>query len=315
MNGYETGYGAARTDAGLELICGPLLNYKWMSNSKPGPPTWFGSVLVVTKPGAHQPRLFLKCLDRIQGELDRNPQPPSRAGNSNVDYPQDDFSIDGTRLYADPVGVFWRFDIEARIQEHEARWEYSIPNLHHPSGTTPGLISPCDFYVPALSQSMRVMFHSCNGFSVGTDLDTWKGPELWHDVLRVHEERPFHVMIGGGDQIYNDGVRVSGPLRAWTNINNPRKRRDYPFDESLRKECDRFYFDNYIRWFSLEPFATANARIPQINIWDDHGTSSFPDSSSQAPLAYIVRHNRWLWLIYRSFHEMRSFPRHRQHCL
>lgn len=278
MNGYNTGPGAAKVDAGLELICGPLLNYKWMSNSERSPPTWFGSVLVVARPGIYQPRLFLKCLGRIQGELDHNPQLPSRAGDSNVKSSQDELPKDGIRLYADPVAVFWRFDIEARIQQHEACWEYTIPDLHHPSGTILGSVSPGRFHVPALSQSMRVMFHSCNGFSVGTDLDTWKGPELWHDVLRVHETRPFHVMIGGGDQIYNDGVRVSGPLRAWTNINNPKKRREYPFDELLRNECDRFYFDNYIRWFSSEPFATANARIPQINIWDDHGSSSSPVS-------------------------------------
>lgn len=283
MNGYETGSGAAKTDAGLELICGPLLNYKWMSNSELSPPTWFGSVLVVTRPGTHQPRLFLKCLDSIRGELDHNPQLPSRASNSNVDSSRDHFSKDGIRLYADPAGVFWRFDIEASIQQHETCWEYTIPNLHHPSEITPGLVPPCKFYVPALSQSMRVMFHSCNGFSVGTDLDTWKGPELWHDVLRVHEERPFHVMIGGGDQIYNDGVRVNGPLRAWTDINNPKKRREFPFNESLRKECDHFYFDNYIRWFSSEPFATANARIPQVNIWDDHGTFCSPDLFTEAP--------------------------------
>ena len=27
--------------------------------------------------------------------------------------------------------------------------------------------------------------------------------------------------LGGGDQIYNDGIRVKGPLRAWTDIANP----------------------------------------------------------------------------------------------
>lgn len=273
MNGYETGQNMAKTEAGLELICGPLLNYKWMSNPQPGPPIWFGSVLVVTKPGNHQPRLILKRVDRVYNDTDHNSQLPSRAGHSDVGSSQDGYSTDGIKLYADSIGVFWRFDIESKILEHEARWEYSISNLHHPSGTSSGLSSSYSFSVPAVSQSMRVMFHSCNGFSVGTDLDTWKGPELWNDVLRIHEQRPFHVMIGGGDQIYNDGVRVSGPLKAWTNINNPRKRRDFPFDESLRKESDRFYFDNYVKWFSSEPFATANARIPQVNIWDDHGTS------------------------------------------
>lgn len=59
--------------------------------------------------------------------------------------------------------------------------------------------------------------------------------------------------IGGGDQIYNDGIRVSGPLRAWSNIHNPKKRRDHPFPESLREECDDYYLRNYIRWYVVLP--------------------------------------------------------------
>jgi PhoD related phosphatase len=97
-------------------------------------------------------------------------------------------------------------------------------------------------------------------------------------------------MIGGGDQIYNDGVRVSrtfmfflsasghslcsfqvkGPLKKWADIANPKKRRDYAFGGELRAQCDKYYFENYVRWYSTEPFASANASIPQVNIWDDH---------------------------------------------
>ncbi len=45
-------------------------------------------------------------------------------------------------------------------------------------------------------------------------------------------------MIGGGDQIYNDGVRVDGPLKPWTAEANPRKRRTFPFSPELRDQCD-----------------------------------------------------------------------------
>lgn len=111
--------------------------------------------------------------------------------------------------------------------------------------------------------------------------DTRLGPALWNDVLRTHAKKPFHVMIGGGDQIYNDSIRVDGPLKEWTAISNPRKRRDYPFDEQLRTKCDKYYFENYARWYSTEPFAAANASIPQVNIWDDHdiidGFGSYTD--------------------------------------
>jgi len=82
-------------------------------------------------------------------------------------------------------------------------------------------------------------------------------------LLRYHR-------LGGGDQIYNDGIRVTGPLKVWTAIGNPHKRREYDFKESLRKECDDYYVNNYVRWYSTEPFASANGQIPQLNIWDDH---------------------------------------------
>jgi phosphodiesterase/alkaline phosphatase D-like protein len=38
----------------------------------------------------------------------------------------------------------------------------------------------------------------------------------------------------------------------------------------MRTKCDEYYFNNYSRWYGQEPFKTANAQIPQLNIWDDH---------------------------------------------
>lgn len=95
-------------------------------------------------------------------------------------------------------------------------------------------------------------------------------------------------MLGGGDQIYNDGVRVDGPLKPWTDISNPHKRREFPFNEELRAKCDTYYFNNYVRWYGTEPFASANGRIPQLNIWDDHdiidGFGSYTDHFMKCPV-------------------------------
>lgn len=64
-------------------------------------------------------------------------------------------------------------------------------------------------------------------------------------------------------------------------IGNPRKRRDYPFPETMRAQCDEYYYKNYVDWYGAEPFKQANAKIPQINIWDDHdiidGFGSYTD--------------------------------------
>ncbi|CRG85623.1 putative protein YGR266W [Talaromyces islandicus] len=250
----------------LEVICGPLLNYTRMSIDNESS-TWFGSVLIVTTPGLGQPELALRHAGPVSHAEIATTQPPATT------------TTRATKLYEDPDKAFWRFSLSLPLSGYEAKWEYTIPGFQYTNGSqVPGSWA---FAVPARSQSMRIMFHSCNGFSVGTDTDSWAGPALWNDVLRVHAQRPFHVMIGGGDQIYNDGIRVDGPLRSWTEIANPHKRQHHAFDGALRAECDEYYYKNYVRWYGHEPFKTANGQIPQINIWDDHdiidGFGSYTD--------------------------------------
>lgn len=278
-HGVGQGPQVVSTSSAVEVLCGPLLNYKRMTAS-----TWYGSVLIVTTPGQQDPQLRLRCTGPVAGANSGAP------ANSNTT------SFPATKLYEDPKAGFWRFQIEVPYQDFEARWEYQIMNMKKRSGKGPmegGLKGgddaehetsghgPSSFAVPSRDQSMRIMFHSCNGFSVGTDVDAWSGPALWNDVMRMHAKKPFHVMIGGGDQIYNDGVRVDGPLKPWTAIGNPEKRRKFPFDEKMRADCDEYYFNNYVRWYSTEPFAAANSQIAQLNIWDDHdiidGFGSYTD--------------------------------------
>lgn len=132
-------------------------------------------------------------------------------------------------------------------------------------------------------------------------MEAYAGPALWNDVLRskslnrclrtyqadstnfhaVHEKTPFHVMLGGGDQIYSDEVRVTGPLTEWAHMKNPEKRRKAIFTSEMEKDCDNWYFKNYCEWYSHGPFSRANRMIPQVNIWDDHdiidGYGSYAD--------------------------------------
>lgn len=224
-----------------------------------GQTLWHGTVLLVTKPGQHLPELELAPVSGTQTDQKQK--------------------IQALKLYADPDKTFWRFSLRLPLSSAETKWQYTIPNMKFEMEVSTS--SSRDFYVPSAQESMRIMFHSCNGFSIGTDEDFWSGPALWNDVLRTHQKRPFHVMIGGGDQIYNDNIRTEGPLKEWTAIKNPEKRRHHKFPEDLRARCDKFYFRNYVRWYSTEPFASANAAIPQINIWDDHdiidGFGSYTD--------------------------------------
>ncbi|KAK4987076.1 hypothetical protein LTR66_007692, partial [Elasticomyces elasticus] len=272
----------------LEVMCGPLLNYRRMSEEHTNSPIWHGSVLVVTTPGQQEPELQLRCLGPTN-TVSYN----ERRGESALDgYGRSSeasaSTFCGILLYEDPRKAFWRIEIELPFQEHEASWVYHIPRLRYMTGSGEHRDRENTFVVPAKTQSMRIMFHSCNGFSAGTDVDAWSGPALWNDVIRMQKEKPMHVMIGGGDQIYNDGVRVDGPLKPWTEIGNPQKRRAYPFNEEMRAQCDEYYFQNYVKWYNAEPFASANGQIPQLNIWDDHdiidGFGSYTDHFMRCPV-------------------------------
>jgi hypothetical protein len=158
---------------GKEVVCGPLLNYRRMEGAQ-----WFGSVLVVTKGGGRTqpivPMLKLRRADEADGA----------AGRKTDD-------IQGLCLYSDTRNTFWRFDLVVQMEATQTKWEYEVPDLRLASKTKPRVNN---FFVPALDESMRIMFHSCNGFSVGTDEAAWSGPALWNDVIRLHQERPFHVM-------------------------------------------------------------------------------------------------------------------------
>lgn len=263
------------TSGSVDVICGPLLNYRRMDTQATSA-TYHGSILIVTTPGLSPPQLLL----RHAGPVSQNTNGVQSESQAPLPVEsQPPLTVQGIKLYEDPKKAFWRFSFSFPLNEYEAQWKYTIPGFRYLGGSA--LTNEWTFAVPAWDQSMRIMFHSCNGFSVGTDTDSWAGPALWNDVLRVHAKRPFHVMIGGGDQIYNDGVRVDGPLKEWTSIGNPIKRQAHHFNEQLRVDCDEYYYNNYVRWYNHEPFKTANGRIPQVNIWDDHdiidGFGSYTD--------------------------------------
>jgi hypothetical protein len=168
--------------------------------------------------------------------------------------------ISGVRLYADPSRnvTFWRFSLEVELGDTQRRIAYSINR-----GPAIG------FWVPARGQSMNIMFYSCNGFSLSVDPNNFSGPDpLWRDVLNTHQSRPFHVMIGGGDQIYNDAVsRQTTIFQDWLAIKNPHDKHSYPFSPEVKNELESFYLERYCMWFSQGLFGMANSQIPMINIW------------------------------------------------
>lgn len=189
--------------------------------------------------------------------------------------------VRGARLYADPDRdvTFWRFNLEIELGDSQKHIAYRING-----GPSVG------FWVPARGETMNIMFHSCNGFSLSVNPDNFSGPDpMWRDVLNTHQTRPFHVMIGGGDQIYNDRVMLeTHHFGAWTRMRNPNHKHNAPFSNEMKEELESFYLHRYSTWFSQGLFSMAASQIPMINIWDDHdiidGFGSYPNHFMETPV-------------------------------
>ncbi|KAL6859984.1 hypothetical protein ACO1O0_004008 [Amphichorda felina] len=187
--------------------------------------------------------------------------------------------VTGFRLHAEHGRTFWRFNIEIELRDRQQRIAYRINR------------GPCNaFWVPARGTPMNVMFHSCNGFSIGAKTDVLSGPDpMWRDVLNNHQTSPFHVMIGGGDQIYNDDVADECNLFIdWLETNNPLHKRNAPFTPEFQAQVEDFYFKRYCTWFSQGLFGLANSQIPMVNMWSDresfNGFGSYPHRDMDSPV-------------------------------
>ncbi|CEI63915.1 unnamed protein product [Fusarium venenatum] len=187
--------------------------------------------------------------------------------------------IRGFRLHTERGCTFWRFNIEVELRENQQRIAYRINR-----GPATG------FWVPAKGETMNMMFHSCNGFSASVKPDELSGPDpMWRDVLNNHQSRPFHLMIGGGDQIYNDCVSKECSLfKEWLNIRNPIQKHTAALTPEMQDELETFYLERYCMWFSQGLFGLANSQIPMVNMWDDHdifdGYGSYPHHDMKSPI-------------------------------
>lgn len=212
--------------------------------------------------------------------------------------------ISGVRLHAERGVTFWRFNLEVELGSTQARVAYRIN--HGPA---------VGFWVPAKGDSMNIMFHSCNGFSLSVDSKEFCGPDpMWRDVLNSHQSKPFHVMLGGGDQIYNDAAMKQTTLfKQWTENRNPMDKHHTPFSEEMQNELEQFYLDRYSMWFSQGLFGMANSQIPMVNIWDDHDIIDVGPSLFLFVLTLLIMTG--LWVLPSSLHADTSLYRHWCCCL
>ncbi|KAF9197488.1 hypothetical protein BGZ49_002047, partial [Haplosporangium sp. Z 27] len=239
--------------------CGPLLRYQNMDIHRG---IWHGSALVVSKPEAY------------------NQPPPVLTWSDGRSAPQ---HVTGHKIETYNSSNFWKFPLEIPQDTHASKKiTYSIN--HGPNNS---------FHVASRADSFRWMFYSCNGFSLSVDSIALGGANpLWNDVLAKHAEHPYNVMIGGGDQLYCDGLLDEKEMLEWLKISTVSEREKIAVKQHWLEAIERYYFNRYCSWFSQGSYGIALATIPSVNMWDDHDTvdgyGSYPESTQKSPTMLAI---------------------------
>ncbi|KAK3845010.1 MAG: hypothetical protein J3R72DRAFT_436723 [Linnemannia gamsii] len=265
------------------FVCGPLLRYQNLDLHQGN---WLGSVMMVSKPDPHGQQVPAPVLTWSDG---RSP-PQSVTGQA----------IDGYNQ-----SVFWRFALVIP-QDHQAtkKITYSINGG-----------SNYWFFVAGRSESFRWMFYSCNGFSSATDSVAIGGANpLWNDALAKHTENPYHVMIGGGDQLYCDSILEEPEMKEWLKGTIPEREKAFCQPHWVQA-IEKYYFNRYCTWFSQGTYGQALAAIPTINMWDDHDTidgyGSYPESTMRSSvLTTIGAVSRRFYLLFQQHTSPALIPHH-----
>lgn len=260
---------------GLKIHCGPIL--RLCGTLENGSANYRASIMLVVSGEVPKVTYQIGPVTKGAGEI------------SSGEFP-------GKVYHETSSGLqFHRFNINLTLAEHAQTVRYSINGLHNPAHR---------FFLPAASESMNVVSYSCNGFSLATDTAEYQ-LSLWLDVLRKHSTQKYHVMLGGGDQIYCDLIKVHcKTLEPWLTMQTAHQKRDVAVTEEMQQDFENYYLTAYLEWFgkgywkgkngaTLQTmFPLAMAQIPTVSIYDDHdiidGFGSYKDKTmGQAVFAAI----------------------------
>ena len=139
---------------------------------------------------------------------------------------------------------------------------------------------------------MRIAFASCNGEEHGDmERDAAERNAMWARMGAEHRDRPFSLLLHGGDQIYADEVTEGHELsRNWPGrVPRDPSREDLA---SLRAHLRERFLERYQAVCSVPEFAWLAARVPSLMQWDDHdicdGWGSLRRSSTYSPVGQAL---------------------------
>lgn len=263
--------------AGVNVRCGPLL--RLFGTHEGNQNNYRGLILLVVDDGEPMPQVSFE-IGPLVGE-----------GEPQIDQGQ----FVGTEIAVEGGLHFYRYLIDLTLATYEQLVKYSVNGVHVPSYS---------FFVPASAMLMNVVLYLCNGMSLGTDTKEFK-LSLWLDVLNKHNDVHYHVMLGGGDQLYCDGIKLALPLiKQWAELHRYSRKRHIKITPELEKEVDDYYLTTYTNWFGkgflkvklgtlvLAAFPRALLMIPSVNIYDDHdiidGFGSYKDNTMKSAVFLLL---------------------------
>jgi len=167
----------------------------------------------------------------------------------------------------------WRYDFSLPQDRSEYRIGRQSWRVHLPTG----------------NGSLRLAFTACNGSEQGNTWDRLEARnERWLHLAAVHVERPFHLLLQGGDQLYADQIWHDVPaLAAWKRLPWWRRRKA-GFSAATAEAVADDYFERYWWLWSQPQLAPVLATIPSLMMWDDHdifdGWGSWAPKWQQCPV-------------------------------
>ncbi|GMM30589.1 hypothetical protein DAMA08_033340 [Martiniozyma asiatica (nom. inval.)] len=259
----------------LTISCGPLIRFLATHERKPG--NWRGTMMIVVRDWD-----LNNDMPCVTYKIGKDTIENNHENASDSEFNIQDGKCMGQLIYQEESFSFFRYALDFDLRPYPQKVKYYVNDSH---------LQHFYFHLPSVDQSMNILSYSCNGFSLAVDPSPFKG-SLWLDTLRKHLELPFHVMIGGGDQIYADSIKkVSKEFENW--LKHKHLHSLDKLTDSMKKSFDEYYLNHYMTWFGKgywegpngktiqQHFPTALACIPQINIYDDHdiidGFGSYSD--------------------------------------
>jgi alkaline phosphatase D len=125
--------------------------------------------------------------------------------------------------------------------------------------------------LPAKQSTHSFAFYSCHmpykhSIFGGTNIVNMEMWGVLNDVMSRHYANDFRFIIGGGDQIYTDGVKT---LDIWKYLNSVMKKEVNVLYPSVN-EMVSWYRDIYRGYWGFPAVREAFSNYPTYMIWDDH---------------------------------------------